>query len=147
MPTLDDTDRAILHALQQNAKESYSTIAQSLEVSEGTIRFRIRKMLNAGIFDFIVHTDPKKIGLDVQAIIGINTRLGQQQHVALQLQTFEAVRFVGAFSGNHDLMIQAYFSTNDDLVSFINVDLAALEGILDVDVNVELMQYKDSFSY
>ncbi len=85
--------------------------------------------------------------MDVQAIIGIHTQTDQQRHVAFQLQAFEAVRFVGSFSGTHDLIIQVYFPTKEGLVSFINTDLAATEGVIDVEVNVELKQYKDTFSY
>lgn len=144
---LDLIDYSIMHYLKQNARASYSHIARSLSVSEGTIRSRVNKMLKDDVFEYVIHTDPKKVGLDVQAIFGINTRLGMQDVIAQQLQTFDAVRFVGAFSGAHDLMIQAYFSENDDLIAFINTDLAAMDGILDVDVNVELKQYKDSFTY
>ncbi|RKD69537.1 AsnC family transcriptional regulator [Sinobaca qinghaiensis] len=145
--SLDQTDEAIMYYLKQNARESYSAIARSLNVSEGTVRSRINKMLEDEVFEYVIHTDPKKIGLDVQAIFGINTRLGMQDTIAEKLQAFDSVRFVGAFSGTHDLMLQAYFSENDDLVSFINTDLAALDGIIDIDVNVELKQYKDSFTY
>lgn len=144
---LDQTDFAIMNYLKQNARESYSTIARLLNVSEGTVRSRVNKMLGNDVFEYVIHTDPKKVGLDVQAIFGINTRLGMQDEVAKRLQTFDAVRFVGAFSGAHDLMIQAYFPENNDLIAFINKDLAAMDGISDVDVNVELKQYKDSFTY
>lgn len=144
---LDKIDWAILRSLQNNARESYSTIAQSLNVSEGTIRSRVNKMQQNQIFEYVIHTDPKRVGLSVQAIFGINTRLGMQDIIAQQLKAFPSVRFVGAFSGRHDLMIQAYFSENDNLVAFINTDLAAIEGILDIDVNLELKQYKDSFTY
>ncbi|WP_298789147.1 Lrp/AsnC family transcriptional regulator [uncultured Marinococcus sp.] len=147
MPSLDQTDWDILRVLQQNAKASCSTIAKLIYVSEGTVRTRMRKLLEAKVFNFIIYTDPKKIGLDVQAIIGIHTQTDQQRHVAFQLQAFEAVRFVGSFSGTHDLIIQVYFPTKEDLVSFINTDLAATEGVIDVEVNVELKQYKDTFSY
>lgn len=138
---------SILRHLQQNAKASYTTIAKELDVSEGTIRSRVNKMLHEGIFEFIIHTHPSKIGFDVQAIIGLSTRLGMQSIVAEQLEAHPSIRFVGAFSGNYDLMIQGYFSTNESLIHYINNDLAEIEGIVDVDVNVELKQYKDTFIY
>lgn len=148
MPTnLDQTDLSVMDYLKQNARESYSTISRLLNVSEGTVRSRVNKMLQNDVFEYVIHTDPKKIGLEVQAIFGISTRLGKQDAVAQELKKFDAVRFVGAFSGAHDLMIQAYFSENNDLIAFINTDLAAMDGILDVDVNVEIKQYKDSFTY
>ena len=40
-------------------------------------------MLNEKVFEFIIHMDPNKIGLQVQAIIGIATKLGYQEQVAI----------------------------------------------------------------
>ncbi|MDX6154370.1 Lrp/AsnC family transcriptional regulator [Marinococcus sp. PL1-022] len=145
--SLDQVDMSILGYLQANGKESYSEIARCLGVSEGTVRSRINKMLRHSVFEFIIHTNPNKIGLDVQTIIGLSTKLGMQDEIASKLQRFSEVRFVGAFSGNHDLILQAYFRNNEDLVNFVNRDLAQIDGILNADVNVELKQYKDSFSY
>ncbi|WP_265181600.1 Lrp/AsnC family transcriptional regulator [Geomicrobium sp. JCM 19055] len=140
-------DFRILALLQQNGKQSYSEIARLLDVSEGTVRSRVNKMLKEDVFEFIIHTNPNKVGLNVQAIIGLETRLGKQDSIACQLQGHGSVRFIGAFSGKHDLIIQAYFKNNDELVSFVNQDLSEIEGIISVDVNVELKQYKDTFSY
>ncbi|KMJ55449.1 transcriptional regulator, partial [Bacillus sp. LL01] len=70
-----------------------------------------------------------------------------QESIATELNRFSEVRFVGAFSGQHDLIMQAYFKNNDDLVHFVNKELAKIEGIISADVNIELKQYKDSFSY
>ncbi|MBU8909508.1 Lrp/AsnC ligand binding domain-containing protein, partial [Desertibacillus haloalkaliphilus] len=67
--------------------------------------------------------------------------------IATTLNRYQEVRFVGAFSGRHDLILQAYFKNNDDLVRFVNKELANMDGVISVDVSIELKQYKDSFSY
>ncbi|WP_059103383.1 Lrp/AsnC family transcriptional regulator [Shouchella shacheensis] len=147
MSKLDTLDFSVLSLLQENGKASYSDIARKLSVSEGTIRSRIGKMVKDGVFEFIIHVNPNKVGLCVQAIIGLTTKLGRQEEVAGWLHQFPEVRFVAAFSGKHDLMLQAYFSSNEELVHFVNKELAKLDGIDTVDVSIELKQYKDSFSY
>ncbi|WP_026674060.1 Lrp/AsnC family transcriptional regulator [Alkalihalobacterium bogoriense] len=147
MGKLDHIDFAILGYLQENGKRSYTEIARLLDVSEGTIRTRINRMLKEDVFEFVIHTNPNKIGLHVQAIIGISTKLGMQEEIAIQLNRYSEVRFVGAFSGRHDIIIQAYFKNNEDLVFFVNKKLAKIDGIVSADVNIELKQFKDSFSY
>ncbi|QDI91626.1 Lrp/AsnC family transcriptional regulator [Salicibibacter halophilus] len=144
---LDQTDFQILSMLQDDGKCSYSKIARNIGVSEGTVRGRINKMLKNEVFEFIIHTNPYKIGLHVQAIIGLETRVGYHDAIACQLQPHRSVRFIGAFSGKHDLIIQAFFRDNEELVSFVDQTLSGIEGIISVDVNVELKQYKDTFSY
>jgi Lrp/AsnC family transcriptional regulator, regulator for asnA, asnC and gidA len=147
MSKIDEIDFTILSYLQEDGKKSYTEIAKSLNVSEGTVRTRINRMLKDNVFEFIIHMNPNKIGLNVQVIIGISTKLGFQESIARELNRFSEVRFVGAFSGQHDLIMQAYFKNNDDLVHFVNKELAKIEGIISADVNIELKQYKDSFSY
>jgi Lrp/AsnC family transcriptional regulator for asnA, asnC and gidA len=144
---LDLLDFQILQMLQEDARRSYTDMGQHLGVSEGTIRSRINRMIEDEVFQFIVHTDPVKVGLNVQAIIGMSTKLGYQERVAEQLGKLRSVRFIGSFSGRNDLIIQAYFRSNEDLVTFVNEDLANIEGIASAEVSIELKQYKDSFSY
>lgn len=147
MKKIDRLDIGIIQLLQEDGRRSYSDMAARLKVSEGTIRARINRMLKDDVFEFIIHTNPVKVGLQVQAIIGLSTKLGEQENVADQLGQFPEVRFIGAFSGQHDLIIQAYFRSNEDLVSFVNHTLSKIEGIISADVSLELKQYKDSFSY
>ncbi|WP_416150512.1 Lrp/AsnC family transcriptional regulator [Salipaludibacillus sp. HK11] len=147
MTKLDEKDLSILSYLQENGKYSYTEIAKLLKVSEGTVRTRINRMLKENVFEFVIHTNPNKIGLDVQAIIGISTKLGKHEEIASELRTYSEVRFVGAFSGTHDIIIQAYFKNNEELMNFVNRKLANIDGIESEEVNVELKQYKDSFSY
>lgn len=147
MRKIDQVDKQILQILQEDGRTPFTEIAHQLGLSEGTIRSRITRLLQDGVFQFVIHPDPEKLGLHVQAIIGLTTKLGLQNNVAEELSKFPEVRFVGAFSGKHDLILQACFHNNDELVTFVNERLSQIEGILAADVSLELKQYKDSFSF
>lgn len=51
MITLDDVDKKILELLRKDSRTSYTTMAKSLELSEGTIRRRIKKLIQSGIIE------------------------------------------------------------------------------------------------
>lgn len=144
---IDDTDLRILQLLQEDGRRPYTDIAKQLGISEGKVRFRINKMIENQVFEFIIHTNPNKIGLNVQAIIGIITELGYREEVAKVLTQYKEVRFVGAFSGVYDIIIQAYFSNNEQLVDFTDKHLSQIEGVKKIDIFLELKDYKDSFSF
>jgi len=60
---LDDKDRKLLNILQENGRASYSQLAGELDLSEATVRYRVKKLVDAGIIKkFTVLLDPKKIG-------------------------------------------------------------------------------------
>ncbi|MGD8189120.1 Lrp/AsnC family transcriptional regulator [Brevibacillus ginsengisoli] len=147
MKKIDQIDKQILQILQLDGRTPYTEIANLLGVSEGTIRARIAKLLQDEVFEFVIQVNPEKLGLQVQAIISLTTKLGMQKSVAEELNNFCEVRFVGAYSGKHDLMIRACFHDNDELIHFVNERLSQIEGIVAADVSLELKQYKDSFSY
>lgn len=144
---LDQTDLRILQSLQEDGRRPYTDIAKQYGISEGKVRFRINRMIDNGVFEFVIHTNPNKIGLHVQVIIGIITKVGFRDNVAMDLVKFKEVRFVGAFAGKYDIMIQAYFPSNEKLVEFTDLYLSKVEGIEESDVFLELKDYKDSFSY
>jgi Lrp/AsnC family transcriptional regulator for asnA, asnC and gidA len=144
---IDQLDFQILRFLQQDGRQPFTEIAKQLKVSEGTIRSRVNRMLNEGIFEFVIHIDPDKVGLHSKAIIGISTVMGMQEEVARELLRHPEVRFAAAFSGAFDLIIQAYFKSNTELVDFMNTSLSKIEGIQKAEVSLELKQYKDTFNY
>ena len=147
MDKIDALDRAILMHLQMDGKSAFTKIASNLQISEGTVRTRVKKMLKNKYFQFIIHMDPASLGLEVQVIIWIQTQLGRQDQVADVLSQLSEVRFVAAFSGQYDLIVQAYFKNKNDLITFVNKQLASIDGIITSDLSIELKQYKDSFSY
>lgn len=144
---LDQLDFDILRFLQQDGRLPFTEIAKHLKVSEGTIRSRVNRMQSEGIFEFIIHINPDKVGLQSKAIIGLSIVMGMQEEVARELLKYPEVRFVAAFSGAFDLIIQTYFKSNTDLVDFMNTTLSKIEGIQKAEVSLELKQYKDTFNY
>jgi Lrp/AsnC family transcriptional regulator for asnA, asnC and gidA len=145
--SLDALDLEILRCLQQDGRTPFTEIAKQQKVSEGTIRSRVNRMQAEGVFEFIIHIDPAKVGLQTQSIISLSIQMGKQEDVAKELLKHPEVRFVAAFSGAFDLIIQAYFKSNSDLVDFINGPLSKIEGILRAEVSLELKQYKDTFNF
>ena len=60
---LDDKDKQILNLLQENSRLSYTEIGNELDISEATVRYRVKKLVDAGVISkFTVLLDPRKIG-------------------------------------------------------------------------------------
>ncbi len=71
---LDEKDRKLLNILQENGRAPYSIIADELGVSEATVRYRVKKMIDAGVIKkFTVLLDPKKIGYLNTGILMVKT--------------------------------------------------------------------------
>ena len=66
---LDETDQAILRALQENGRRAYRDIAREVGVSEGTVRSRVRKLEHLGALRFLAFVDPMRLGNSVLALM------------------------------------------------------------------------------
>ncbi|MHB8361549.1 MAG: Lrp/AsnC family transcriptional regulator, partial [Thermoplasmataceae archaeon] len=70
---MDERDHQIIKLLEENSRLSNTEIARELKVSEGTIRKRIKRLLDTGIIEkFSLIT--KKEGQDAIILLRIDTR-------------------------------------------------------------------------
>ena len=59
---LDMLDRDIINELQDNGRRPFSEIASKLKVSEGTVRKRVKKLMDMDVFKIAGLIDPGKYG-------------------------------------------------------------------------------------
>ena len=79
---IDNLDRSILSALQQDARVPYAELGKRFAVSPATIHVRVEKMKQAGIISGTqAMVDVKQLGYDVCCFIGINLK-GAKDHSA-----------------------------------------------------------------
>ena len=69
---VDDVDRRIIEALQQNGRESFRGIAARVGVSEATVRARYGRLTSEGILQVVGVTNPLGLGFE-QALVGVKT--------------------------------------------------------------------------
>src|SRR5436190_20743722 len=56
---LDDLDLAVIAALQDDSRRSFTSVAEELGVAEGTVRSRVNRMKRLDILDFGLDIDPQ----------------------------------------------------------------------------------------
>jgi Lrp/AsnC family transcriptional regulator for asnA, asnC and gidA len=129
MTKLDTIDNKIVAFLQDDGTLTNAEIALRLGTSEATIRRRRSRLQDDDIIRIVAVADPFKLGFEVIAIIGVQTQSGHLGQVEQALTEMPEVRFLGVTLGTYDLILEAWFRSNDELLHFITVTLAELEGI------------------
>ena len=83
---IDNLDRSILSALQQDARVPYAELGKRFTVSPATIHVRVEKMKQAGIITGTqAMVDVKQLGYDVCCFIGINLKSAKDYAAALSI--------------------------------------------------------------
>src|SRR6056297_3066 len=68
---LDKTDELILKELQDDGRVSYRTIAEKLDISDGTVRVRVNRMMESGFLKVSALIDPFFFKNSIVAHIGM----------------------------------------------------------------------------
>ena len=68
---MDDLDRKIINILGQRGRAPNAHIARDVGVSEGTVRRRLKRLINEKIITVVAQPDPRKLGYESEALIGV----------------------------------------------------------------------------
>lgn len=127
---LDELDEQIINLLRTDARRTNTDLAKQLGVSEGTIRNRIRRLINDGYMLVVAMTRLHKLGFTVDVFVQVRTEAGKQLQVAEALSRLPATRYVAVATGGYDIMVGAVFRNTDALLQFLIEDVAAIPGVV-----------------
>ena len=127
--SLDELDVRILRALTADARKSYREVARALGVSIGTVSSRVRRMEAAGVITgYAPLIEPKRLGYDIVAVIGIKISRGKLLEVQKRLAREERVFGVYDVTGEWDSILMARFRNTREMDAFVK-KLSATENV------------------
>jgi DNA-binding Lrp family transcriptional regulator len=115
---MDDVDRQILGRLRSNARESYTAIAEAVGTSEGTVRARIKRMVDEGsIQRFTIQTAGAHVRALVEVMVHSNVHAAD---VAATIRAWDDVHTVWETTGDNDILAVLECPTTDRLNEIID---------------------------
>ena len=141
--TIDNIDHKILEILQNTGRDSASHIANEIGMSVPAVSERIHKLEENGIiagYEAIV--DPKKVGLDVAALITLVSDSSHHFEEVVQManKTQEVVQcFTTTGSGSHVLIVN---TENSQSLELLLKEIQAWPGVLRTETQLILSSYK-----
>jgi len=143
---LDDISKAIIYALQQDGRRSYSAIAESLGLSEGAVRQRVQRLMSTGVMQIVAVTDPTELGFGREAMIGICCS-GDSLRVAHELTKIEAIDYVVLTAGRFDVVVEVVCEDDERLLDILNTQIRSLPGVYLAETLVYLKTLKQQYNW
>lgn len=143
---LDELDAAIFAALQRDGRQSFRAIGNELGVAEETIRFRVKRMLRDGPVHITAFIHPRHLG-GVLATLLLKVSLPRREAVLSALEEMPEVMYVSVCAGRYDIDVQVVVPGLDELNRLIEEDLAAIEGIIELEPLIELEIVKARYEF
>lgn len=144
---LDETDRAIISRLQYDGRVPFTDIAAEIGISEGTVRRRVKQLIESGMLQIVGIVEPQLLGWNAAAMIGVAVQAGQVDAVAHEIAQFPEVSYLFMASGGFDLFIEVYCKDMDHFVSFLNQKLQQVPGVHRTETFMILKMYKLSYRW
>jgi Lrp/AsnC family leucine-responsive transcriptional regulator len=115
---LDNVDRCILHALQEDARTvSASTIAERLDVSARTVRNRIDRLEEAGVIrGYRLDVDYESAGYQLHTMVVCTAPVSKREEIAREVLEVPGVIAVQEImTGDENLNVEVVGIDGDDL--------------------------------
>lgn len=111
----------LIKILKQNSKISYVKLAKHFKVSETAIRKRIKNLEREKIIKrYTIDVDPRKMGFEISALIGIDTLPEHYLATINKLKKTNSVLGLYSSSGDHMIMIESWFKNSEELSKFVS---------------------------
>ena len=117
LPTVDSVDRKIIAALLDNGRVTYAELGRQVGLSASAAHERVGKLESTGVITgYHAVVDPRAIGLDVTALVGIQpTDTAQDDDIARSLAELPEVESCYAVAGDEAFVVKIRVATMDEL--------------------------------
>jgi Lrp/AsnC family transcriptional regulator for asnA, asnC and gidA len=144
---LDGTDEAILSALQEDGRRPFRQIARTLNLSERTIRSRVRLMQDAGVLRVVAFVDPVAARRALMALVFLRVAPEAHDAVVQEVAAWAEVSYVSSLLGPKDVCLQVVCEDNDALWHLLNDRLRRIPGVRDSETLVEMKVHKFDYRH
>lgn len=142
---MDDLDRKLIALLQVNGRASNARIARDVGVSEGTVRRRLRRLIQDEVIRVVAVPDPEKMGLNTVALVGIQADPDKIDAVAEKLAQLPEAHYVSLTTGSYDIFMWVALASSEELGKFLRQKVGVTEGIRRTETFVHLAIAKKGY--
>jgi Lrp/AsnC family transcriptional regulator for asnA, asnC and gidA len=139
---VDDIDIKLIKCLQENGRLSHIELANKLDVVEGTVRRRIKQLIDGGVIKIVAIPNMQELGYGFMTIVGLQVRMSDLRSVADSLAANKHICYMAFVTGRHDLLAVVLTRTAEEYSQFLQEEISALPGILRTEtfVNLEIIK-------
>ena len=135
---MDDLDAKIIEFLEKDGRASNAGIAREVGVSEGTVRRRLKRLIQDEFINVVALPDPFKMGLESQALIGAQVEPDKVDIVAEELSDLDSIKWVTITTGTYDIFAWAALPSPKALGVFLRTEVGIIQGVRSTETFVSL---------
>ena len=127
---LDELGQKIIRELQGDARQSFREIGRKLQISEGTVRNRVKGLLKSKTMKISAIANPEQLGLNFMCVMGIEVKVGSAERVEELLIKCPNVYYLCGCTGNIDIIGIFMFHNPAEFDEFVKDVIANIPEIV-----------------
>ncbi len=143
---MDELDTKIIAMLQEDGRSSNAGIARRVGVSEGTVRRRLKRLVDDEYIRVVALLDPGKMGYASEALIGVQVDPDKTDQVSADLAELDEINWVSITTGSFDIFAWATLESSQELGIFLRSKVGTIPGVRRTETFVNLMVKKRWYS-
>ena len=141
MRNMDDLDIRITEILSEDGRIANSEIARRLGVSEGTVRQRLKRLIESGAVKVQALVNAAQFPGWYLAVIGLSLEGRELEQCAALINQLPEVQQTMIVTGRYDLLVTVLLDSRKGLVEFVTHKLSSIPGIRNSETFVCLKDY------
>ncbi|MBW1891622.1 MAG: Lrp/AsnC family transcriptional regulator [Deltaproteobacteria bacterium] len=143
---LDSTDFKIIGLLQKDGRMPSSEIAKITNVSEATVRYRLKKLIDGGFIQIVAAGNPIKLGFGIAANIGLYTESPQIEKIITELKKLKRLSYIAQMTGEPAIELETFVESIDELHQLL-LQIENIEGIKSIETSFIRRIIKERFDW
>lgn len=141
----DDVDERILELLRDDGRLSNREVARRLEISEGTVRQRLKKLEDAHAIRIGAVVDPLPLGITAAASVMLTVDPSTLASALAAFSMVPGVVYVASITGRFNVFVQLTALNNAELRAVVGKHIARFKGVLAVELRLLLRSPKHEY--
>ncbi len=132
---IDDVNISILNLLK-DGRMPFKKIADTLSLSEGTVRSRVKKLMDQGILDITGLVDPEVIPDQSVVMVGVRVKDMNLVKKGEEFSRLRGVISVCVVTGRYDLILMVMLSRDFTILEFYTEEVSTIDSVTSVETFV-----------
>ena len=144
---IDELDAKIITILQSDGRMSNTDIAKSLDVSEATIRGRIKRLIDDEIIQIVAVSNPLKLGFEITGDLYIRVDMTKMENVISSLSKFKELWYIVTTTGRSNLNAEFVVKNLEELHDLVYNRISHIDGVEEVETSIIIKYVKRKYDF
>lgn len=145
--SIDALDSQIISMLQQDGRMSNTDLARTLNVSEATVRLRLKRLTDENIIQIVAVSNPLKLGFELTGDLYIKADIGKIDEILKSLKKFKQLWYIVVTTGTSNINAEFIVKDLEELHDLVYNKLSRIDGIEKIDTSIIIKYIKRRYDF